>query len=62
MTIALCVDELHRNADMVVGATNAAFENIGHPKLLSDLAQVARDAALVLHHRRPANHFEIFDL
>ena len=35
---------------------------MGHSKLLPNLAQIARDAALVLHHRTAADHFQIGDL
>src|SRR5882724_1690854 len=47
---------------MVSGPTDAAFDDVAHAQLLRDLFEIAFGAALVLHHRCAADHFQVLDL
>ena len=53
------IDQLRVHPHFVAGALHAAFQEMRHPELLADLAQVARGAALVLHHTGAADHFQV---
>ena len=47
---------------MVSGPTDAAFDYVAHTELLRDFLEVAPRAALILHHRCAADHFQVLDL
>ncbi len=53
------VDQLRVHTHFVAGALNAALQHVSDAKLLSDFAEITRNAAFVLHHRSAADHFEI---
>ena len=53
------IDQLRVHSHFVAGALDTAFKDVSHSELLCDLTQVARDAALVLHHRGAADHLQI---
>ena len=61
MCIGAGVDELGVDPDTVVDSLDTAFEDVGDPQLLTDLAQVAFPNRLVLHHAGAADYFEVRD-
>jgi hypothetical protein len=40
---------------------NTSFHRIRYPEFVADLAQIARNAALVLHHRGAVDYLQIGD-
>ena len=61
MSIRARVNQLSADFHAIADALHGAFENVCDPELLGDLAEITGNAAPVLHHRRPADHFEIAD-
>ena len=57
MCVIARIDQLRVHAHTIAHALHAAFHQMRDSELLRDLAQVARDSSLVLHHRSAANHF-----
>src|SRR5437868_1219354 len=47
---------------MVSRPADTAFHDIADTELLRDFFEIARDAALVLHHRSATDHFQVLDL
>ena len=62
MRVGPRIDQLRIYPHFVGRALHTAFDDMRHAELLPDLAQIARRAAFVLHHRRAADHFQIRDL
>ena len=62
MGIGASVDELRVDVNAVGGALHAPFKDVPDAKIFCDLAQVSRDATLVLHHAGTTNHFQIGNL
>src|SRR6202011_4569099 len=62
MRIRASVDELSIDPNAVGGALDAAFQDMGHAELSSDLTQIAGANGLVLHDAGPTNHLKICDL
>jgi hypothetical protein len=61
MPVGACIDQLRVDAHAIANALNISFQQMRHAKFLADLAQIARDSALVLHCRRAADHLQIGD-
>src|SRR2546426_9460337 len=61
MGVAPRVDQLCVDTDASAGALYTSFDYVRHPELLRDLAQVALNSRLVLHHTRTTDDFEISD-
>ena len=55
------VDQLGVDPHPIAGASHRAFQDVGHPEFLADLAQIAR-ACPVLPDRGAADHLEVSDL
>ena len=47
---------------MVSESADTAFHDVADTQLLRDFFEITRDAALILHHRSAADHFQVFDL
>ena len=62
MRVGAGIDQLRVHPHFVGRALHTAFDNMRHAELLTDLAQIARRAALVLHHRGAADHLQVRDL
>ena len=62
MCVVPSIDQLGVDPHFVPGALHAALNNVRYPKLLSDLAQIARDFCLILHYAGAADHFQVRDL
>ena len=62
MCVIARIDQLRVHAHTIAHALHTAFHQMRDPELLRDLAQVARDSSLVLHHRSAADHFQVGDL
>ena len=62
MPICPSVDQLCVHPHLPADALHTAFEQMRYPELFPDLAQIARNPALVLHDARAANHFQVRDL
>jgi hypothetical protein len=62
MRVGARVNQLRVHPNLVRRPLDTAFKQMGHAQLLPNLAQIARNAALVLHHRRAADHFQVRDL
>ena len=62
MRVGPGIDQLRIHAHAIGRTLHAALEQMGHAKLLADLAQVARDAALVLHDAGATDHLQVRDL
>ena len=58
MRVAHRIDELHIDAHLIVRFLHAAFENVHHPELLRDVAQI-RWRALESLGRRARNNLEV---
>src|SRR4029077_14794687 len=61
MRVGASVDELRVHSYFVAGALHAAFEYMGYAKLLPNLPQVTRGAALVWQHAAAADHLQVRD-
>ncbi len=61
MRVVTCIDQLRVHSHVIGCPLHAAFEQVGHAKLLSDFAQVALRAGLILHHAGAADHFQLSD-
>src|SRR5213075_2234833 len=59
MGIGPSVDELSIDPDPVIDPLHTALQNVGNPKLLTDLAQVAIPRFFVLHHAGATDYFEV---
>ena len=59
MRISARIYQLRIHPHAIAGSLNTSFQHMRHSKLLSDLTQVARNPALVLCHRSPADHFQV---
>ena len=62
MAVGARIHQLGVHAHAIAGALNASFHHIRHSELLGDLTQITRFSALVLHHRRAADYFQVRDL
>ncbi len=60
MCVGESVDELHIHPDLIARFLHAAFQNVGHPKLLRDLGKIVRCAFEMLR-RCARNYFQIRD-
>ena len=62
--VALCpllgigpsIDELRRYSDAIARSLNASFQEMCNPQLLTNLADVTRRSALVLHDAGATDH------
>ena len=61
MGISDRIDQLHIDPHLVVRLLHTAFENVHHPKLLRDFAQIRRHSFEPLG-RRPRDHLQVGDL
>ena len=61
MGVSSRIHQLRINAHTIRNALDAAFEQMRHAEFFSDLVQVARDPALVLHYRSAADYFQVRD-
>src|SRR5438132_8743007 len=61
MPVGTRIDQLRIDAHAISRALNASFQHMRYPELFPDLAQIARDPAFVMHHRGPADHFQVRD-
>ena len=61
MRISARIDQLRGHAHSATYPLYTSFQDICHPKLLAYFAQIAEDAALVLHNRSATDDFEIGD-
>src|ERR1700730_8387329 len=62
MSVRARVDQLRIHPHLPARSLDAALEKVSHAELFSDFPQIAREAGLVLHHTRPADHFQVGDL
>ena len=59
---ALCIDQLHVDDYPITFPPHTALEDICHAKRFADGAQILCRSVAKLHHRRTADHSEVFDL
>jgi hypothetical protein len=62
MRVGPRVEQLRIYPHFIGRALHAPFDDMCHAELLSDLAQIARRAAFVLHDARAADHFQVGNL
>src|SRR4029077_15795563 len=62
MRVVAGIDQLRVDAHAIARALNASFYHIRDSQLLRDLAQIARDSALVLQNGSAADDFQVGDL
>ena len=53
------IDQLRVHPHFAARPLHTAFEDVGHAQLLTNFAQIARGRLAILHHTRPADHFEV---
>ena len=61
LSVGACIEQLRVDAHAIARTLDTSFHDMRDPELLADLAQIARHVALVLHHRRAADYFQIGD-
>src|ERR1700736_1431968 len=57
--VASGIHQLGIDTHTVGGALDATLEKMRYAKLLSNLTQVSREIAPVLHHARSTDHFQV---
>ena len=62
MPVIARIEQLRVDAHFVASALHAAFHHMRDAQFLTNLAQVTRQSALVLHYRSAADDFEVGDL
>ena len=61
MRIVAGVDELRIHSHPTAGTLNTSFYHIGDAEFVCDLTEVTLTNDLVLHHRSPADYFQVRD-
>src|SRR5437667_9672988 len=59
MNILARIEQLRADAHTIAGALHTTFEDVRNAKFPCDLAEIASNASLVLHHAYSADHLQI---
>ena len=62
MGVCSSIDQLSADPNAVPRALDATFHHMGDTEFFGHLAQIAGNAAFVLHHGRATDHLEVCDL
>ena len=62
MNIVSRIDQLRADTHAIARALHLALQNVRNAKFARDLAEIAVNAAFVLHYARSTDHFQISDL